>query len=229
MTQKLRFSAQPGAYERHLQRKAGNPLFSLADAHLMQAEIDQARARDQQDLQAFIEAFQEHIKQAAALGGSVDSDVVLKLREDLENLYVTGSSLAGDIQRFQQALLKLIQVCMQSIRAGAADDPQALKKLQDEEAARQVYFGLLNIPLVADLVRNDDLIQPQELVPSLLSEEIDTLPRILQLFDATQLDTLLQQVRDFVANLGEDVRTVSNAEAKLAAMQHYRDTLDETG
>ena len=114
MHPKLRFSAQPGAYERHLQRKANNPLFSLADAHLLQAEIDQARARDEQDLHAFIEAFQETVKQAAALGGSVDSEVVLKLREDLENLYVTSSSLAGDIGQFQQALRKLIQLCMQS-------------------------------------------------------------------------------------------------------------------
>lgn len=226
MTVKLRFSAQPGAYERHLQRKAGNPLFSPADSHLLQAEIDQARTRDQQDLHAFVEAFQETVKQAAALGGSVDSEVVLKLREDLENLYVSGSSLAGDLQQFQQALRKLIQLCMQSIRSGATDDPQALKKLQDEEAARQLYFDLLDTPLVADLVRNDELIQPHELVPSLLSEEVATLERVLQLFDAEQLDALRQQADAFVSALEDDVRTVSQADEKLAAIQAYRDSLD---
>lgn len=226
MTVKLRFSTQPGAYERHLQRKAGNPLFSPADSHLLQAEIDQARARDQQDLHAFVEAFQDTVRQAAALNGSVDSEVVLKLREDLENLYVSGSSLAGELGQFQQALRKLIQLCMQSIRSGAADDPQALKKLQDEEAARQIYFDLLDIPLVADLVRNDELIAAHELVPSLLSEEPQTLERVVQLFDAEQLDALLQQAHAFVRALEDDVRTVSQAEEKLAAIQAYRDSLD---
>lgn len=226
MTSKLCFSARPGAYERHLQRRAGNPLFRLADTHLLQAEVDQARARDQQDLHAFIEAFQDTVKQAAALDGSVDSDIVLKLREDLENLYVSCSSLAGELQQFQEALRKLIQLCMHSIRSGAEEDPQALKKLDDEEAARQLYFELLKTPMIADLVRNDGLIAEAELIPSLLSEEPDTLQRVLQLFNTEQIDALLEQTRSFVAALEEDLRFISRAQEKLAAMEEYRKSLD---
>ena len=226
MTIKLRFSTRPGAYERHLQRKAGNPLFRLADAHLLQAEVDQARTRDQQDLHTFIGAFQDTVKQAAALDGSVDSDIVLKLREELENLYVSSNSLAGELQLFQEALSKLIQLCMQSIRSGAEDDPQALKKLDDEEAARQLYFELLKTPLIADLVRNDGLIAESELIPSLLSEEPETLQRVLQLFDAEQIDALLEQTRAFVAALEEDLRFISRAEEKLETMEEYRETLE---
>lgn len=219
MTISIRFSPQPGAYERHLQRKFNNSLFPTEQQNLLQAEVDQARQRDQQDLAAFIEAFQETVTQAAELSGSVDSEVVLDLKQKLERLYITSTGLAGDLTTYQDALLKLIRVCMEMIRKGAADDLVALRKLDEEEQARTVYFAMLESPLVAELMRGDEIIQVDELVPTVLSLDIKALTTVLALFEPEYLQELISQTREFVAGLPVDVQVQAQVEHKLALME----------
>jgi hypothetical protein len=219
MKNPIKFSPLAGAYERHLQRKYNNPLFPASQQNFLQAEIDQARQRDLQDLQAFMEAFQEMVKQAADLNGSVDSEVVLDLKEKLERLYVTSSGLAGELGTYQDALMKLIRVCMQTIRRGAADDVIALRKLDEEEQARTVYFAMLESPLVAELMRGDEIIQVDELVPTVLSLATNQLKTVLELFEPEYLQQLVAQSRDFVESLPADVRQSTGVEQKLALME----------
>lgn len=219
MKNTIKFSPRPGAYERHLQRKHNNPLFPASQQQFLPAEVEQARQRDQQDLQAFMEAFQETVKQASTLSGSVDSEVVLELKEKLERLYITSSSLAGDLGTYQDALLKLIRVCMQTIRKGASDDVAALRKLDEEEQARTVYFAILESPLVAELMRGDDIIQVDELVPTVLSLELGQLTTILALFEPEYLEQLITRTREFVATLTGDVQEQTQVEHKLALME----------
>lgn len=219
MNDSVKFSPQPGAYERHLQRKYHNPLFPPSQQEFLPAEIDQARQRDQQDLQAFMEAFQETMTQAGALNGSVDSEVVLDLKEKLERLYVTSSGLAGDLSQFQDALLKLIRVCMQTIRTGASDDVIALRKLDEEDQARTVYFAMLESPLIAELMRGDDIIQRDELVPTVLSLDTPQLAAVLALFEPEYLEQLILHTREFITGLSAEVQTFAHVEDKLALME----------
>lgn len=219
MKNTIKFSPLAGAYERHLQRKYNNPLFPPSQQNFLQAEIDQARQRDLQDLQAFMEAFQEMVKQAAELNGSVDSEVVLDLKEKLERLYVTSSGLAGELGTYQDALMKLIRVCMQTIRRGAADDVIALRKLDEEEQARTVYFAMLESPLVAELMRGDEIIQVDELVPTVLSLGTNHLKTVLELFEPEYLQQLVAQSREFVESLSAEVRQRTGVEQKLALME----------
>lgn len=219
MNQAIRFSPQPGAFEKHLRRKYHNPLFPTSQQNLLQAEVDQARQRDQQDLQVFMEAFDETVKQAASLNGTVDSEVVLNLKEKLETLYVNSSSLAGDLGDYQDALLKLIRVCMQLIRNGASDDVVALRKLDEEDQARTVYFAMLESPLVADLMRGDEVIQADELVPTVLSLDTKDLTTILALFEPEYLEQLILQTREFINQLPDETQTSSHAGEKLLLMQ----------
>lgn len=219
MNQAIRFSPQPGAFEKHLRRKHQNPLFPAAQQNLLQAEVEQARLRDQQDLQAFMEAFDETVKQAATLNGTVDSEVVLDLKEKLERLYVNSGSLAGDLGDYQDALLKLIRVCMEMIRKGASDDAVALRKLDEEDQARTVYFAMLETPLVADLMRGDEVIQADELVPTVLSLETRELTTVLALFEPEYLEQLILQTRDFIQNLSPETQTLAHTEDKLQLME----------
>lgn len=219
MSGKIQFSPLPGAYERHLQRKYHNPLFPVSEQNFLKAEIEQARQRDQQDLQAFMEAFQETVKQAAKLSGSVDSEIVLDLKEKLERLYVDSCCLAGDMSAYQDALLKLIRVCMQTIRRGAADDLVALGKLEQEEQARTVYFAMLETPLVAELMRGDEIIQAEELVPAVLSLDLKHLTTVLDLFEPQYLQALVGQTREFVQGLSDEVMQQTRSEEKFALME----------
>ena len=220
-TPKMKFSALPGAHERHLQRKGNNPLFPNADQYLLAAEIEQARARDQQDLQAFFTAFEESVQQAAKLTGSVDADIVLDLKQDLERLYVSSASLAGDLGLQRDALRKLLSVCMASIENGARDDREALQKIRDEKTAREVFFTLLKTPLVADLIRGDEIVKAEELIPSLLSESRENLLQVLELFDNEQITHLISHARDFIEALPPHVEETSQCRQRLTEMEHY--------
>jgi len=219
MTDSITFSPQPGAYERHMQRKYRNPLFPAAQQQFLNAEIEQARQRDQQDLQAFMEEFQQTVTEAATLSGSVESEIVLDLKEKLERLYVTSCGLAGDLNSFQDALLKLIRVCMQTIRVGASDDVVALRKLDEEDQARTVYFAMLESPLVAELMRGDEVIQPDELVPTVLSLGTPQLVTVLALFEPEYLEQLILHTREFMAKLAPEVQQLSQAGDKLSLME----------
>ena len=115
--------------------------------------------------------------------------------------------------------MKLIRICMQTIRKGAADDVIALRKLDEEEQARTVYFAMLETPLVAELMRGDEIIQAEELVPTVLSLETRHLTTVLQLFEPEYLQQLVSLSREFVQSLSENVRQTSGAEQKLALME----------
>jgi len=215
MTAKLKYSDLPGAYERQLQRKQDNPLFPAEQQQPGQEDLEQARIRDQQDMQAFMENFQETLKQAAGLLGSVESDVVLDLKQRLEQLYVNSASLSHDMEQIHTALLKLLDVCMMTIRKGAVDDPVALKKLDEEEQARQIYFELLETPLVADLLRADDVITESDLIPCMLSESEQGLKAVMDLFEPEQLHALLEPMKNFVNQLSDHAKNSTDAEIRL--------------
>ena len=215
MTANIKFSLQPGGFERHLQRKYNNPLFSDVDQYLLPQEVERARERDRQDLQAFLSAFEEVVQRASQLSGSVDADVVLDLKQDLERLYVTSAGLAGDLDQYQDALQKLISVCMVTVEKGAVDDPEALQKLRDEAQAPGVFFALLKTPLVADILRGDDVIKSEELIPTLLSEPVENLPPVLELFEPDQITLLSKQAREFIDALPAPVRTQTDCNKQL--------------
>ena len=218
----IKFSASAGAYERQLQRKCHNPLFADADQYLLPEEIEQARRKDQQDLQVFFTAFEDAVQQAAQLTGSVDAEVVLELKQELERLYVHSTSLGGDLGQHRDALRKLIQACMATITTGASDDVVALQKLEQETQARAVFFKLLDTSLVADLIRGDEIIKAQELIPTLLSEGEDSLSQVLELFDEEQLDQLVASAKAFIQNLSPQVMQTSQCMARLAQMERFR-------
>jgi len=216
MTITIKFSAQPGAYERHVQRKYDNPLLYAIDQPLSEKDIEQAREKDQQDSRVFLDTFQDTVQEAAALDGSVEADVLLDLKQQLERLYVTSASLAGDMQQHQQALSKLIDICMAGIRRGAEGDPGALKKLDDETQARLVFFKLLESTLAADLIRGDEIISAEELIPTLLSQSGPDLINSLELFEPEHLIIIIEQathhlekVRSTLANSDEIEKRIS--------------------
>ena len=230
MTPSIKFSALPGAYERHLQRKYHNPLFPEPDQPLSGHKVDltqaieQAREKDQQDLRAFFEAFQDTVQDAVELSESVESDVLLNLKEKLERLYVQSTSLAGDLGQHQEALQKLLSVCMAGILKGAEQDPIALKKIQDELTARDVFFELLQNPFVGVLLRGDEIVHESEMIPSILSEQADSIPQVMELFDPVQQQHLIDLAKEFVEQQSDAVKQDTQCEARLELMLSLKES-----
>lgn len=192
-----------GMYERHLQRKDGNPLYQLPVADYSADEFIQARQRDNEQLHLFHNEMRNVIQQAIELESNVESEVVLELRAKLDQLYARCSGFGSSCQEHKQNIRKLIDLVMKAVWQAAGDDPQARMELEQEEMARQQHFRLLEYPLVADMLLPDSPIESDELIPTLLFAASEELEAVLWMFEPEQLrqichhaDALLKQRRD---------------------------------
>jgi hypothetical protein len=191
----LKFSQYPGYRERHLKRRHENPLFGNPPPQASPQELESARLEDAREAALFQAEFAALIQQAVALKANEDSDVILRLKERLDQAYEQASGLSGDQSKIKDAIRKLVVAIMGAVRRGAGDDSRAMAELEQEDAARSLHYGLLEHPLVADILAPDSPIGAEELVPSLLSEEPDALHAAMHLFDRIQLASLVAEGR----------------------------------
>ncbi len=216
----LSFSPFPGAHERRLVRCAGNPLFSEQKCQVLQVEINQAQRQDAEEAMAFQDDFRNLVQRAIDLSPQEDSEIILKLKEELDQAYERCCGLAGDTSQLKTALQKLLGIVMQAVWRGAADDVSAHTNLREEEIARATHFQLLDQPLVADLLRPDSLIAPDEFVPTLLSESEPAVRAAMEMFDSTQLTLLCTEARRHLQSLSDSVDS-TQALARLALLEQH--------
>ena len=214
----LYFSPEPGPRERQLRRKYRNPLFTAATP-ITQHEVDAARQEDQLALERFLEDFRGLIQEAVDLKPNADSDIILDLKERLDQCYTRCCSMPGDHEEIKSAINKLIQVIMQAVRQGATNDPMALDKLDDEEEARRVHQALHHHSLIVDLLLDDSPIAEAELLPTLLSESAEALQATLSLFDTEQLRLLYEAGKNHLESLQGEGHDLADAWHKLGIFE----------
>lgn len=187
-------SKLPGRHERHFLRRLENPLF---DAPTMpkRKNLLEAQRLDHEELMAFIPQLRQTVQRAVRLKPNEESDVVLRLKEDLDRLYETSAGLADEQQGNQQAIRDLLAIIMRTVREAAAGDPEAENNLLMEEQARAVHFALLKHPLVADLLHPETLIEQDQLAAALLSESVEPARAAFGLFEPVQQVQLLHDMQ----------------------------------
>jgi len=183
----LKFSEFPGRAERDCQRRNDNRLFDKSLRHVTQRQLSEATRADATEVSEFAQAFQKLFDDTSGLDSNVESDVILELKSRADRLYEQATGLSGDHGKYKTALLKLVEVMMTSVRAGAGDDAHALSELEQEQEARSIHVSLLVYPIVSDMLRPDSLITAETLTPTLLSISDDELTAILHLFEEEQL------------------------------------------
>lgn len=215
----LKFSQNPGCRERRLKRRHGNPLFGDPPPQASPEELEGARFKDAREATQFHKDFAALIQEAVALQPNEDSEVVLRLKERLDQAYELASRLGGDQSRVKDAILKLIDAIMRAVRRGAGNDPRAMAELEQEEVARSLHYRLLEYPLVADVLAPDSPIGTEELVPSLLSGEPDSLHAALELFDRAQLESLVAEGRTLLSSRSRETDALPDAWERLADIE----------
>lgn len=216
---KPQFSTLPGAHERQLIRYAENPLFPAQRRQVIQIEVTRAQRLDNEDVTAFHHDFRALLQRAVDLEPTAESDVILKLKEDLDQAYERCCGLAGDQQQVKQGLRKLLEHVMQAVWRGADTDPAAQANLREEELARSAHFQLLEIPFIADMIRPDSPIAADELIPSLLSETAEVVAAALELFDTDQIVMLARDARALLESLPEPPDKLATAWERLAQIE----------
>lgn len=210
-----------GMYERHLQRKDGNPLYRLPVTDYSAEEFIQARHHDNEQLHIFHDEMRSVIQQAIELDANVESEVILELRGKLDQLYARCSGFGNSCGEHKQNIRKLIDLVMKAVWQAAGDDPQARMELEQEEMARQQHFRLLEYPLVADMLLPDSPIESDELVPTLLLAKSDELEAVIWMFEPGQLQQICNDAEALLKQRKEEGFELETAWDRLKMMQDH--------
>jgi hypothetical protein len=221
----MNFSTSPGPYERHLKRRLLNPLFPQPEKELTQQDISEAQKKDEENLLNFMNYFQSVVKKTTELGMHSESDVVLEIKEQLDECYATSCAMPGDHDNLKEAIRRLITAIMAAIRKGAEDDPTTLKKLDEEDVARKMHNELHERKLIADLMLEDSPIAENELTPTLLNEDADDLQAALQLFSAEQLDLIVKDAQALLEKLRKEGHEIPHAWERFQQIKQALNTL----
>jgi hypothetical protein len=213
------FSELPGRHERHYKRRLDNPLFR-EPATLNDADLLDAQRKDHEELLAFITELRATVERAVNLKSNEESDVILKLKEDLERLYETSAGLADEQGANQQALSQLLNAVMNTIRSNTTGDSLAEQEMAMEQQARQMHFELLQHALVADLLHPETLIAPDQLVPTLLSSPTDQVNAVMVVFDQEQLSMLAKEAEALIQQCDES-KTRALAEKNFDVIKQH--------
>jgi len=214
----LPFSDLPGSRERQLQRQYNNPLFSEQQRSISAQELKKIQDEDLAQLTTFSKDFQALFDSASQLAENVQSDVILKIKEDADRLYEQAACLPGDMSNAQQSLLKLIAVIMQAVKQGAGDDQKALSELQQETEARAMHTDLMKVPLVVDMLNPESLIDSDNLAATMLSADVEELDAGLKLFEIEQITQLYNDAEALIQDCAEAGHDMSAAQARLAVI-----------
>ncbi len=215
----LRLSQIPGKRERHLIRKQDNPLFPEAERTLTEAMLDEAQRLDHEELVTFITEFRALVHEAVKLPTNAESELILSIKERLDQAYEQASRMVDDQQETKEAIGKLVTVIMHAVKKGAGSDKVALQELADEEAARVAHYALLDYPLVADLLDPNSAISGADLAPTLLSSTADALQAACSLFDGTQMAALIETAKQL---LDQTPDAPEEAHSRLQEMIRHR-------
>ena len=207
----MNFSPAPGPNERHLKRRLLNPLFPKPEKELTQEDVDNAKRKDEEGLMSFMTHFQSVVQKTTELGVNSESDVVLKIKEQHDECYATSCAMPGDHTNLKVAIKKLITAIMSAIRKGAENDATALKKLDEEDIAREMHNDLHQRKLIADLMLENSPILEDELTSTLLNEEADDLDAALQLFNLQQLELIVKDAQTLLEDLRKNGHEIPHA------------------
>ncbi len=220
-------SENPGAFERHLLRRADNPLFGDRKTEIDSDALMDVQKKDHDILQQFMLDFRDVMGKAVSLAHNEESEVILEIKDKLDKLYASSVSVADDQTRVQESIKKLLGVVMAAVRKGAGDDAHALQELDQEEQARKLHFEFLESKLVADILDPDSPIENEDLVPTLLSAGKDDLALACQLFDEEQIKYLLAESEKLLNKLDAEGEDVQSAAENFVFIEGYLQFLQQ--
>jgi hypothetical protein len=82
-----------------------------------------------------------------------------------------------------------------------------------------MHFSLLELPLTGDLLREQSPISAEDLVPTLLSEPVESLAVILSLFEPTQISVITADGRALIDRRRQEGLDMARAERRLSAIE----------
>lgn len=219
-TDGLWWSEHPGCFERHLQRKHRNPLFGATAGAVSQDDIYAARARDaleRENLHAAVVGLAERL---AGLHSPLTFHEANMLREEIDALLQRAAELGSSALDDDARLIQLQDALLRDMRHVGTQNPEAEPAVAEaEHFYRARIMGSRN-SFLAQCARVDSPIRPEDVLPSLLSEDIPTIHATVASLahDQPLLGTLREQARALVAEVEAAREVVPGLQDKLRAL-----------
>lgn len=226
----LIFSEFPGCRERHLLRKYNNPLFLRAQHPVTQFDIDQAISDDLIEYEEFVQKFNQLLLEVSKLEDrdkrSDESDLsagkVIELKERIDYMYDQCAGFGQETSAYKQVLGKLYDTIISAVSEAVYDDSETTIELEKEKQARELHMNLIEYTIVCDLLRPDSPIEDNELVPTLLSEDAESVQVVMSLFENEQQIIIRDEARILLDRLISEVPPSSPVLAAYGAMMKQK-------
>jgi len=200
----LIFSEWPGAWERHIIRKArhshffGNKNTSLAEP------LAQAQQRDQLELAQFNQHIGELALQCTNLGEQSSPTLITGIKNKIDHCYDTACGLGAELDDQKEALAVLNDLITTAMRRALRDTDETDRlHLIKQESQRMQHLARLEYPIVCDLLRAVSPIPAVEIPAALLSETDEAYTIALEVLDqdkrrylAEGIETIAEQIKD---------------------------------
>jgi hypothetical protein len=218
-----KWSTQPGAVERHLQRRYNNPLFPLHRRMVTSNDVYEARLADNQALtdirQELAEVAREFFDKT---GRPPDWHAFLNdLRERLDKLEERRLVAGGQNAALADAIAELRVNVMAVLRSAIQKNRPGLAALDQAEALHAERHATLSAcDWTSQLLSHASHVPPEEVVASLLSEPPAELEKAVSILQATpQLHDTLANCRaaghKLVAEVRASGQTIADIDEKL--------------
>lgn len=164
---KTKWSKNPGCFERHLQRRDSNVLFPVERRSVSNEAIEEARERDRLEQQDFYNKINALSNQLHSLK-QMPIDQVLTLLQNIQSLIEEAASIGGQVSNKISNLEKIEDDLIQRLNSAIPEGKEMLDQAQSLSAMER-------IPYLAQMKRKNTPILEGEEVPTLLSEDFETI------------------------------------------------------
>lgn len=158
----------PGCFERHLQRREGNPLFPAERRIVTRKELEEAREKDRVEQQQFREKVSKFISGLKTEERFVSPNKASSDLQELQELLEEAASVEGDIGQLVEALERMEEKLTKSLNEAVPDMVDLLRRIHAQSAVART-------PYLAQATRKDSPILKEEQIPALLSEDLVTI------------------------------------------------------
>jgi hypothetical protein len=170
MLKNIKWSENPGCFERHLQRRYANQLFPADRQNITMEEIETARIKDMADQNRFIATVKnfgselENMEDENEASTLKDTSCLQKIQALLEE----AASIGGNIQNAIRVLESTEESLIQNLNRIKPKSKDLLKRAHSLSV-------MARVPIIAQLKRKDTPILPSEEIPSILTEDRETI------------------------------------------------------
>jgi len=213
------WSDNPGCFERHLKRRYMNPLFPVERRRVTASQVAEAKIRDTEDAARVREEFSKIGSDVLSMPDlHLTPDQVESLRRRIDDLIEMACGVGGTALDIAVKALEAREIMMKSYAEAVKDDPRAREALQKaEDFYRNTRFRFIN-PFLAQRERKDTPILPEEILPSLMTEDPDTIRGCLAMISNEMAIMMRVKAEELVRSVLEQGITLPSIEEKLKAL-----------